>query len=337
MKKYISLTALFLVALATIIVVSCKKDDNKRVLDTQNKEVARFEPSTVEDIDAYLADFKQRLGSEKGEGTMCIEDAAWHLGALANYDFGYFNAPHNAILTETLGGHVNVDNGEVKLSDLAVAYDDIHETIENYFQKLDLSNKQIHFVLVDAAENGDLSIKVSVTYDDRYHNWYPDDTTYCQAYIYNQGPFLNFGNGRQLLEDLLNLIESYNMDPNVGQTYALYSGERYPMPNNFIDPYGSPNFMDSRIYCTNAFHYANIPEDCMCYYLQSYHELGLSYLYNSTTLGDVIAMWNIGEDNFGPNSNLSSPESINEQLTYYHKLKITFGYVTTHGGGGPYD
>lgn len=339
MKKTITILSL-IAALSAIVIVSCKKDDNKQIEEPQTREAAVQQFTIPEDIDGYLTSFKKDLlTAGNSNNSMGVEEAAWHLAALANYDFGHFNALHTNILMDTLYSHVKISNGQLAFRDLADAYADIHETIDKYFQKLDVVNKQIHFVNAFIGEDGEIVLPVAVTYSDRYvypyHDWYIDDTTYCQDYFEGHGPFQNFGNGMALLEYLLNLIDSYNTDPDVGSTYAVPHGTIQPLPNNQLDSYGtSPNFINSRIYCTNETTHSIISESDMCYYLQSYHELGDSFLYNVNT-GDVVAYWSIAKGILNGNPYQMLPESINYQQTYYHKLTITYGLVATHGGNDP--
>ena len=339
MKKKNLFSVLFFVALASVFIVSCQKEENKTINEPQTRTAVTRPFVMPVDIDGYLTDFKKQLCEPESGAPMGVAEAAWHLAALANYDFGCFNAEHNDILMDTLYGHVKITDGQVSFPDLAEAYSGIHETIDSYFQKLELDNKQIHFVNAFIGEDGNITIPVIVTCSDRhifpYHNWYIDDTTYCQDYFYGEGPFLNFGNGMALLQYLLNLIESYNTDPNAGPTYAVPHDSVKPLPNNHLDTSSdpSPNYINSRIYITNGSHLENIPEFAMCYYLQSYHELGLSYLYNQTLLGDVITSWHIVEDTLHCDPHQPCPESINPQDVFYHQLTISYGFVATHGGG----
>lgn len=333
MKKKELLSTLFFVALASVFIVSCQKEENKSINEPQARTAATRQFVMPVDIDGYLTDFKKQLSEAENGAPMGVAEAAWHLAALANYDFGCFNAEHNDILMDTLYGHVKFTDGLVSFPDLADAYFAIHETIDSYFQKLELDNKHIHFVNAFIGENGNVTIPVTVTYNDRYHNWYIDDTTYYQNYIQGEGPFLNFGNGMTLLQYLLNLIETYNTDPNVGPSYAVPQDSVKPLPNNHLDPYGhTSNFLDSRIYCTNGVHYEYISEYYMRYYLQSYHELGLSYLNNPTLLGSAITSWRIVEDTLCCDPHQPCPESTNYPMTFYHQLTITFGLIASHGG-----
>ena len=325
MKKNIALTIVFLAALAATFIVSCKKDDNKTIDEPQARAVAIRQFEIPDDIDGYLTDFKKRLVESDNGTPMGVDDAAWHLAALANHDFGYFNAEHNNLLRATLYDSVKITNGQILFPDLAEAYASIHETIESYYQKLDLDNKQVHFVDVMVSEDGMITISISVTYSDRYYHWYPSDTSYCNAYIVNN-QYSNFDDGMYLLKNLLNLIESFDTTPSPIHNYVVPSNYEFPKPNDYIDPYDSVNFIRSRIYCTNGVHNDYIQQDTMCYYLQSYHELGHSILNSNYGTAYRIAEWDIEEDILGHDP-YTPTESLTVQLTYYHRLKIVIGVL----------
>lgn len=329
MKKHFIFAAIIITAMTVFFTVSCKKDKDQAPETFQNKMSATAIPSMSEDMDGYLSDFKQHLKQqERGEEQMGIGDAAWHLAALANYDYGYFNAEHTSLLIDTLYSHVTVTGGNIFLSDLATAYENISQAIESYYDKLNLENKHFHFIDVDVTDDGDVTVTLIVTYSDRYHWWYPSDSTYCNDYIYGQGPFWNFGNGMELLEDLLNLIESCTTDT-TQMSYAVPYRNVVLWPEENIDPYGSPNFWNSRIYCTNGKHNDTIPETDMCYYLQSYHALGHGLLPPTGSTSDVIAYWKITEDIW------CTTHSMNSLCVYYHKVDVHIGTLHVHNGGEP--
>ena len=339
MKKNIALTIVFLAALAAAFIVSCKKDDNKTVDEPQARSVALRQFELPTDIDGYLTVLKQRLVEGDNGAPMGVDEAAWHLAALANYDFGYFNAEHNNLLKATLYGSVKITNGQILFPDLAEAYASIHETIESYYQKLDLDNKKVHFVDVIVSEEGVVTLPITVTYSDRHYDWHLADTTYCNAYFVEES-YPSFGDGMFLLDSVLNLIESFDTIPSLTQDYAVPCDYQFPDPTDYIDPDGSPNFINSRIYCTKGSTQASIPNDDMCYYLQSYHALGDTILHYSSGSANVIAAWAIDQGILGHNPHIpftpteSITESIMEQPTYYHRLKIVLG-VEVHHAGGP--
>ena len=87
-KQYLLIAALLVVAAVSVAVVSCKKE-NTKALPTSNAKEA-FDTRQIEDMNAYLKDFKQKMQSAtKGEDeTLSIEDADWHLEAVLNYTYG---------------------------------------------------------------------------------------------------------------------------------------------------------------------------------------------------------------------------------------------------------
>lgn len=159
MKKHHLLIAfLLVVAAVSVVVVSCKKEDAK-ALSTNNAKEA-FNPRQIEDMNAYLKDFKNKMQSAtKGEDeALSLEEAAWHLSNVANYDFGYVNVEFNDLRYDTLYYHVNITDGKVLLSDLNTVYTSISSDIVHLSQTLNLQEKHIRYVKAFISENGMVSV-----------------------------------------------------------------------------------------------------------------------------------------------------------------------------------
>ena len=91
-KFFIAILVMVVATLVSVVIVSCKKEDTA-VPTGQRAAKAAFTPPQVDDMNAYLKDFKQRMQSAtKGDGqTLSLDEAAWHLSSVANYDFGHVN------------------------------------------------------------------------------------------------------------------------------------------------------------------------------------------------------------------------------------------------------
>ena len=87
MKKLFTFTAITLIIL-TFCATSCKKSEYLEPTNRNNSQKTYYQPPKTENIKAYLRDFKQKMQSRENDETMEIEDAAWHLSSIANYDFG---------------------------------------------------------------------------------------------------------------------------------------------------------------------------------------------------------------------------------------------------------
>ena len=89
MKRSFFYAICVMVLAAIVAVVSCKKDDPKAMLGQDAQPVKTFSVPEVEDMNAYLKEFKQRMqSSSRGDDeTLSLDEAAWHLACLANVEF----------------------------------------------------------------------------------------------------------------------------------------------------------------------------------------------------------------------------------------------------------
>ena len=165
-NNYLFIATLLVVATVSVAVVSCKKETASALTDNKNESVQTFNPREIEDMNAYLKDFKQKMNStSKGEDeSLTLEDAAWHLSSLANYDFGHANVEYNDVRFDTLYAQVNVSDGEILLSDLASTYEEIHMGIDKFYHSLTLDNKHFRFIGASIAENGQVLISLMTTF-----------------------------------------------------------------------------------------------------------------------------------------------------------------------------
>ena len=76
--KSFFIATLLVVAAISVVVVSCKKETASAVTDNKNESVQTFNPREIEDMNAYLKEFKQKMNSTaKGEDeSLTLEDAA---------------------------------------------------------------------------------------------------------------------------------------------------------------------------------------------------------------------------------------------------------------------
>lgn len=330
MKKHLSL-AIFVMAVATIVsvaVVSCKKDNENALLGNNNETSKSFDMRQIDDMNAYLKGFKQKMMESKDSEVLNLKDAAWHLSNVANYDFANVNVEFTDLLFDTIYSHINVNNGMVKLSDLGYTYAELSTEIETRIDKLSLCNKQIRLIEANISNDGTVTVGVIVTYEDnsKYHDWWPSDSVYCNLYFDEYTPYYQFENGMQLLKEVLNIIVSHNTVPGIGRVYYVTTRTEHPSYEDYIDPYGAPNFKNSRIHCTDGYFHARLSCEQMHYYLPSYHQIGLSFLDPLSMTNEDIVGWDVGyafklsEDPELPN-------------LYHHNLSITYGYPVEYNGG----
>lgn len=305
MKKSFIVLATIAIAILAATAVSCKKD--KQVEPTNNERVGRgtstYTPPQVEDMDAYLKDFKERIQTSNSDETFELDDAAWHLSSLANRDFGNVLVSYNDILFDTLYGHVDITNGVVEIQDLGTAYDAMYNTLKAYYQSLALEGKHFRFVDAVIREDGTLTIPVIVTFakNSRYLEdtlWYfpviNDDYYEYLAYLDSIANYYfnaNAYSANSAAVNALNYLLTLIVSPPVGTGTWYYTNQRTQKHyyEDYIDPFGSNFFDDSRLYASTARPTFLIPRNDMFYLLDSYLDLGVSH----KAMGEEIINWEV--------------------------------------------
>lgn len=346
-KIFLSISAMVVAAFVSVAIVSCKKEDNA-ALSGQKQTKEAFNVPQVEDMNAYLKDFKQKMQSadKNDDEALLLDEAAWHLASMANYDFGIVNVVFDEVRFDTLYTHVNVMNGTVLLSDLGEAYENIHNDIGCFFEKLNLIEKHLRFIDAEIAEDGYavISLVTSFINDSKGWgdcHWYPspylvdpfNDTIaemMCDTNFNESSVYVWNGYGLSELERILNAIEHHDLaNDNMSSSVYFFKTREHTFDYiGNIDPYGSPSYSDSRLFGVLGNPYYVIPKMDMCYYLDSYLGLGYKYLIDNPIaqyIDECPAIWNISThcDVFYPN----------HTGTYYHNLKVTYCHSTSHNSG----
>ncbi|MBQ6772368.1 MAG: hypothetical protein IJP44_15500 [Bacteroidales bacterium] len=291
MKKF-SIFSIFLMVVAiTVAVVSCKKENHDAFLNNNAQPAKAFTPPQVDDMNAYLKEFKQRMQTAtRGEDEMLsLEEAAWHLSSVANYDFANANVEFTDLRYDTLRYHIDVANGEVSLTDLNALYSNVAYDIDEFYHSLNLDGKHFRFIGADISESGEVTISLITTYVTRDHWWYFQDSweagVMCDSLFSDNITYVWNGNGLRTLQQALNLLEGklYAMPECPPQrVFYVYSMDVEFNYNEYIDQYGSDFIGNSRIYAWPADTHATptISASNMCYCLDSY--LGLPFEYVGT-------------------------------------------------------
>ena len=154
-NKLFIFSAILLVAVTTITIVSCKKDNEK-----SNKTENLVNSHELSDMDKEMIAFGEKLktaSDERSGETMPLDEA---LTTLSNYqNFKLCDASHYSteVLTDTLYVSLNVTNGEVLLSELNRIYELTKPEILSKFNSLSGSQKAIYYIrsIVDESMRGD--------------------------------------------------------------------------------------------------------------------------------------------------------------------------------------
>ena len=339
MKKHLSL-AIFVMAVATIVsvaLVSCKKDNENALLGKNNETSKSFDMRQIDDMSAYLKNFRQKMLEGKDCETLNLEDAAWHLASLMNYEHCNINVHFDDVRFDTLDMQINVTDGCVLMSDLREAYEQTWPIIKKFQDGLGLDNQNLRFVNMFISEDGNASIIMMTTFfseekdlDD--HLWYFPNENYLDSiydyYFDEYASYLwNYGAVRKLTT-VINVIEGNRYDPSHPQSSNYTPTRIYTFYYNYwIDPYGSPFYYNSRLF-SHFYNTIGIPDyyldqDAMRYCLDSYSGLAYQWLNDNPSGidGECPVYWAV------------IPEAIINSNIICHKLTVQYGSPNLVGPG----
>lgn len=285
-NKKLFITIASMVLATVIAMVSCKKEIPNALQNNSVQQEKAFVVPDVDDMNAYLKDFKQRmLSSTKGDDeTLSLDEAAWHISSLANYDFGHANVEYDDVRFDTLCEQVNITNGKVLLYDLASAYDNISTNIDKFYHSIILENKHFRFINVFINEDGKITVSLLTTFTrgSKYLSdtcWYYGDEWYAYNacyYYFDLSSYPVSTLGTSELEYNLNLVAGHPNENTGENVYYTYSFTKTFYYRDYIDPFGSPSYMNSRLFASNTYLNPDIADN-ICYYFDSYLGLGRHY------------------------------------------------------------
>ena len=86
MKKFRIVMGAIAFAVAAGAIIACNKEKEAKSSQDAYEKVT---VSKEDDMNAYLKQFKEKMQSaEKGDETLSLEEARWHLEAVLNYTYG---------------------------------------------------------------------------------------------------------------------------------------------------------------------------------------------------------------------------------------------------------
>lgn len=334
-KTRFFIATLLVVAAASVAVVSCKKENSDTLLNNTSPQVKTFAPPQVDDMNAYLKGFKQKMQNvtREGDETLSLEEAAWHLSSMANYDFANANVDYTDLRYDTLLYQVNVTNEQVSLLDLNTVYASIASDIDAFYHNLDLLEKHFRFIGASISENGQVVITLITSYRNLDHTWYFSDdfeaTNYCYEFFDELTYYTWNTTALEQLEYAINILEgreyAVNEYPSV-RVYYVYTQDVEFNYDQYFDSYGSPFLRNSRIFATEADTWATPYLDIndMCYCLDSYLQLPFMYaMQHSDMINQRPVRWRISGMHYD-NRELETWD------VFCHIITVTFGrFITT--------
>lgn len=277
MKRRPFIIAAILLVFATII-VSCKKDDSIDLNREKNTMKTTYQPPKIDDMNAYLKDFKQKMQTKGTDETMDLEEAAWHLSGVINYDFGDVVEDYSRFHYDTLYYNIDITDRKVCVSDLSTLYTKASSDIVSYLQNLNLDNKHIRFIGVEILENGSVTMTILVSYDWLDHQWYfPDPLTLDSIFsLYFSEDSVYFWD-TSFPSELQRVLNIMSVNPIIHNSsdrvfYILTHIEVLDYLD-YEDPYGSPFLSNSRIFAKRSPQY-EVDLNDIRYCFDSYLALG---------------------------------------------------------------
>ena len=150
MKKFRILMGVLALAMAAIVIVACTKEKEMRSEMVENIEMV----SKEDDMNAYLKQFKERMQSaSRGDETLSMEDARWHLEAVLNYTYGDAGHCTSDIQCDTFYCKLSVNGDKVSLAGLNEAFVALSNDVEIAYADCDLLEKSILAVQTTFNDN----------------------------------------------------------------------------------------------------------------------------------------------------------------------------------------
>lgn len=271
-------------------IVSCKKETNNALSQRANN-IQPFDSRQIEDMNAYLKDFKAKMAESKSDESYTLNDAAWHLASLANRDFCRINVEYDDVQFDTIEMSVNVNDGMVLLGDLNTAYEQMCNEIRKFKAGFSHNNQNLYFVnmFINADGNAQIALMTTFFADSKGwedHQWYFSDAfelvDICDSLFDSNTQYGWDSIGRVELQRILNCYEHHSMNPNMMNYYIPTQTAIFSFSTSYTDPYGSPFVNDSRLFAKISAYYDDyqyyLSNDEMCYCIDSYLGLGYDYL-----------------------------------------------------------
>jgi hypothetical protein len=333
--------ALMVVVATAVAFVSCKKENQDAMLNT-TQPVKTFTVPLVDDMNAYLKEFKQTMLESQGSKDaeyLSLEEAAWHLSSLANYDFARVNVQYTDLRHDTLYYQVNVTNGQVLLSDLNTVYANMAVDMDAFYQSLDLQEKHFRFIVASISEDGLVMIDMSTSYFILDHTWYFEDdfnaAVACYEWFDGNTYYTWNTTAIQTLESAINYYEGREFLPSgenpTDRAYYVPSRDVLFTYDNNTDTIGSPFYGNSRIYVArlNSMTVPFLEMNEMCYCLDSYLALPFELMQNNPLIGsETPVQWQLLAD---INYDVAS-----HYYYFFHKVLVRFGSLVENGSSNDY-
>ena len=164
-SKIIVVVATLLIAAACIITFEACNKKKEVVNNTENKNIITIAPTN--DMDGYLIDLRKRMKTATKYGeTMSLSDAEWALTALENFGLCDGSKRSTDMIVDTVFTKVMINDGNISLYELNLAYENNKQQIINKFNSLEENDKNIYLIkstIDDSSKNGTAEIRTIIS------------------------------------------------------------------------------------------------------------------------------------------------------------------------------
>lgn len=190
MKKVKILSVALALTIVAAVIIACTKEKETKVAQKSNEMVT---VSKEDDMSAYLKQFKEKMQStSKGDETLSMEDARWHLEAVLNYTYGDAGHLFSDIQCDTFYYKLPTQNKEITLAQLNEAFNVFSESVEETYTDCSLPEKSILAIQTkfeSESRDGDVSVRsiLSIGGSSNTINMCFDSTDYWDEWYYDNG------------------------------------------------------------------------------------------------------------------------------------------------------
>lgn len=164
-SRIVAALAILLIAAAGVITFEACNKKNEVVNNTKNKNIVTI--SSNDDMDGYLLDLRKRMKSATKDGeAMSLSDAEWALTALENFGLCDGSKRSTDMIVDTVFTKIMINDGNISLYELNLAYENSKRQIINKFNSLDGNDKNIYFIkstIDDSSKNGTAEIRTIIS------------------------------------------------------------------------------------------------------------------------------------------------------------------------------
>jgi hypothetical protein len=300
-------------AVVAAIVIACTKEE-KTMVDQSSNQMTTV--SKEDDMSAYLKHFKEKMQSaEKGNETLSLEDARWHLEAVLNYTYGDAEWPFSAIHCDTFYYELPTMGGVVNLVQLNEAFNSFSNNVEKVYEECTLPEKRILAIQTrfnTDSKDGDVSAQIIINtcgimpvyprfdYTDYWHDYYDEDWHYGYGKC---GPYSGQCEGSGAPHELTNKANLRIPEYGCLQGYRKYVTDVSPVEIHAID---DVFLRDSNSPCGYKIYYNSndpydpshnpshcIPPEDMNYYLDKFIEIMMYFKPNGKEPISALYLYDI--------------------------------------------